>query len=434
MRDSRHPQPQRPAHAHGLLERGAAIADQKVAHMGVPGALPTVLCVAGCVAFCPAFARRSRNAAKLDRLARHIGLGARRQPGNRLDRMAVAVTGGEIHLRISAAGIVPQDLLYAAEHLDELAPVDGAQQAQAADAVAHRHLARRLLLAFQLHQLFNRLVRFSQALLHPCQRQREACASPLQAPGELGHESAGQRRRRACHVGDDQDQFAGRFFCHIQHALSPDAGRLSPVIVHGHARGDAAKVLDQRQSQHDRAGPQLAQQQRLNRLVGRDEAAQRAAAYLPVAMRHGLQGEGINAWLAGGLAVGRIQREPRQFKAVAAGQVAARGADFFLDEVEVVEQPFCCWREAALGVGSRGKAFAQVDQNPLVGSQSVEQLVGQPGIRHHMRRRQPLAILGHLVGAEEFSAQRFIFGLRSDLGRSGTQSLPPGPDVPGPES
>src|SRR3546814_14126904 len=63
--------------------------------------------------------------------------------------VAVAVAGGEIHRRVDAGRIFAQALLDQAAVLDEIAPVDRRQRAQAADAVADRDLIGGLLLRFQ---------------------------------------------------------------------------------------------------------------------------------------------------------------------------------------------------------------------------------------------------------------------------------------------
>ena len=76
-------------------------------------------------------------------------------------------------------------------------------------------------------------------------------------------------------------------------AQTPAVSR-SPV-GRGDARRDATQVLDQREPQHDRNRPQLAQQQRLDRLVGGNEAHQRAATDRAVAVRDELQREVIDA-------------------------------------------------------------------------------------------------------------------------------------------
>ena len=83
------------------------------------------------------------------------------------DTVPIPVAGGEIHLQVSARGVLAQGGIHHAHALDELAPVHHSQETQAADAVAHRDLVR----AFEvldLDHLFDGLVAVSQPLLDPC--------------------------------------------------------------------------------------------------------------------------------------------------------------------------------------------------------------------------------------------------------------------------
>ena len=119
-----------------------------------------------------------------------------------------------------------------------------------------------------------------------------------------------------------------------------------------------------------------------------------------------------------------IQREPRQLAAVAARQVPPRDADLFLDQVEVVEQPFRRRREAALGVGRRREVAAEVDQHALVGGEARQQPLGQAGAAEHVRGREAPAVQGHLVGAEQLGAQRLVLRRRA-VGIGERCALPP---------
>ena len=163
--------------------------------------------------------------------------------------------------------------------------------------------------------LFDGLARFGQALFDPGQRHRQRGAAALQAARELGHEGARHRRLGAHHVGDDQDQVGGRLLRHGQHLVGPARGAVTLFAAGGDAGGDAAQVLDQRQPQHDRDRPQLAEQQRLHALVGRHEAAQDAAADAAVAVRDQLAAPGRR----------RAAARPRRCSPNRAPGVATRG-------------------------------------------------------------------------------------------------------------
>ncbi len=148
-------------------------------------------------------------------------------------------------------------------------------------------------------------------------------------------------------------------------------GHITVRSAGGDAHRHAAQILDQRQAQHDGDGPQLTQQERRDRLVGRDEPAETVRVHPPIAVGDGLEGDVVHARQPGGGAVGQA----RQIPAVPLGQVAPGRADLFFHEVEVVEQPLPGGRHAV----ARRKRFRQLlaglDQDALVRGQPRQQLV-----------------------------------------------------------
>ncbi len=229
--------------------------------------------------------------------------------------MPVAVTGREVHTAIRVWRVLAQRLLDAAHGLDEYAPVHRAQRAQAPDRVADRNLVCRLLLGFRLHQLFDRQARFGESLLDPGQRQRQGETVILEAAHELGDERAHHRRIRARHVGDHEYQALGIAFRDGRHLVRP-ALRLDRVQAGGRDPGaDTAQVLDQRQPQHDRNRPELAQRELRDGLVGRDEARERARVDAAVTVGYRLERDVVHARQA----AGRPLRQVRQAPAVLLG-------------------------------------------------------------------------------------------------------------------
>src|SRR5947209_6217964 len=81
--------------------------------------------------------------------------------------VAIAIAGVKVHPGVDAGRLGAQRLLDAAQRLDELWPVHRPEQAEAADAVAHRDLVGRLLARFELHQLLDRLPALGESLLDP---------------------------------------------------------------------------------------------------------------------------------------------------------------------------------------------------------------------------------------------------------------------------
>ena len=133
-------------------------------------------------------------ASKFQRLARHLRFAEIAATRDRLDHVPVAVAAGECHPRIGAGRILAQDLFDRAHRLDELAPVHCREITHAADAVADRHLIRRLALVLDMHHAFDRLLGLAQPLLDPAQWQRQRRALPLQPARQFGDERPGQRR------------------------------------------------------------------------------------------------------------------------------------------------------------------------------------------------------------------------------------------------
>ena len=353
-------------------------------------------------------AEGQRGGGQIDCRRGHLGLGQRAGARQPLDRVAVGVAGREVHVDVDVDGVALQRLLDHRQRLDELAPIHGPQGAQAADAVAHRDLVGGLVLRLDLHQLLDRQAGFGQPLLDPGQRQRQRRTAALQPARQLGHEGAGQRRVRTRHVGDDQDQALGVLLDHLEHAVGPQIGQLALVGGDGHANRHAPQVLDQRQAQHDRHRPQLAELERLDGLVRGDETGQRAAAQPPVAVGHGLQREIVDA----GQARRRPAAQPRQLAAVTRRQMALGGADLFFDEVEVVEQPLAGGRHAALQLGVAHQARPHGHQHLFVHRQPRQQAVTRARRGQFVRSGQALAVLRHLVGGEELGTQRRFVGIR----------------------
>ena len=84
--------------------------------------------------------------------------------------------------------ILAQLLVDHTHRLDEFAPVHRPQEAQAADAVAHRHLVFGLLPDLRLHQVFDGPTGFGEPLFDPGERQCQGGALPLQPARQLRNE------------------------------------------------------------------------------------------------------------------------------------------------------------------------------------------------------------------------------------------------------
>ncbi len=299
---------------------------------------------------------------------------------NRLDHVPVTIARGEIHLRVGAARIAAQHAFDRAQGFDEIAPIDDAQRAQAADAVAHRHLIGGLLLVFRLDRLRGRRAGFGERLFDPRHRQRERITVTLQAPHEFRDERAAHRRTRTRHVGDDEDQILGILLDHFDNAIGPRVGEVAIGAVGGNVRRDASQVFDQRETQHDRNGPQFTDRQRGDTLICRDESLETVERDAPVAVRDRFGGNVVDAR--------KTAFQLRQFPAIALGQMPARRADLLLDDVEIVEQPVAGRRDSAI-VGDRiGEHGRGLDQDRFVFGQARQQPVRHVFGRFLMRSGQ----------------------------------------------
>ena len=93
----------------------------------------------------------------LDALEREQQLGLAGRQRQLLDRMPVAVAAAEVHLAVDAGGIALQHLLDQADALEELAPVERRDEAEAGDQVGHAGLLGGLVLPVRADRVLHRL-------------------------------------------------------------------------------------------------------------------------------------------------------------------------------------------------------------------------------------------------------------------------------------
>ncbi|MNT07853.1 hypothetical protein D3C72_1425720 [compost metagenome] len=97
--------------------------------------------------------------------------------------------------------------------------------------------------------------------------------------------------------------------------------------------GEPAQILDQNNAQRDRHRPEFADRQRLDALIGGDEAAQDVGIEVAVSVGDKGPGQPEDARIASEWPVGELG----QLAIVAGGQVVPDLADLLLDDVIVVE-------------------------------------------------------------------------------------------------
>ncbi len=95
------------------------------------------------------------------------------------------------------------------------------------------------------------------------------------------------------------DQLFRLRFGRREHAVCPGDGRVALPAPMGDTQADAAKILQQRQLQHDREGPQFAQLQGLDGLVGGNELGGVVGVHTAVHVGDQLQGQIVDAGKTG---------------------------------------------------------------------------------------------------------------------------------------
>ena len=134
MRERRPPQALRQSRVpgHVRLERAAPLSNQMEADVRGARARPLSL---------------GRQARALNGAQRGADLGLRGTGlGELLDRLSVAVAAQEVHARVDAGRIAPQDALNEAHGLDVFAPVEAGDKAQTGDDVGRGDLGNGLAL------------------------------------------------------------------------------------------------------------------------------------------------------------------------------------------------------------------------------------------------------------------------------------------------
>jgi hypothetical protein len=129
---------------------------------------------------------------ELDGFQGDLGLGQVAMAGDGLDRMAVLIPGGELHVAVNVGGVAAQGRFHDAQGFHKLLPVHRAEEAQAADAVTDGNLVRRLILAVEMDQQLDGLALFDQDVFQPRAGELQKRAALRQAQAELRHERAGE--------------------------------------------------------------------------------------------------------------------------------------------------------------------------------------------------------------------------------------------------
>ncbi len=240
-------------------------------------------------------------------------------------------------------------------------------------------------------------------MLDPGLDERHGGALGLEPGVELFHERRGQRHVGVGERGQQLDQLLGFALGGLEHAVRPEDRRIAFLATTGYAYRDATKILEQRQLQHDRKCPQLAQEQGMGSLVGSDELGAVVATDTSIRVRDQLQREIVNARETRRHAIG----EPRQLTAIAAWQMPPRHSDLLLDQVEIVEQPSLGRYRPLSRRRRRCDNIVRCQQDLFIVIQPRQQPVGARTRINPVLARQRHGVTLQLLDAEQLRTQQF---------------------------
>ena len=217
--------------------------------------------------------------------------------------------------------------------------------------VGDRHLRRRLALVLAADRVLGR----QSAARRGGPRARRARG---EARGRTRARAAAAARRTRC-AAPAAAAAAAPCAAGVDAARRTSSAARRASRASQHLLGEPPQVLDERELQHARPGPQLADRQRRDASGSCSrKRTQLVAVEAAVAVADQLDRQGVDARVAGVLA----RRELRQLAVVAARQVLADVADLRRDQVEVVEQPLRRRRDELAPVhvvGQRAVGVAQ---------------------------------------------------------------------------
>ena len=213
-----------------------------------------------------------------------------------------------------------------ADGFDVLLPVERRAQTKTRHGVCHRDLRHTLTLEFAPNRLFGCRVSQREVVVDGDANRRQAKSVLADAMKELNDKCRiGSRRQRtgivvavrSCHVG-------------VGGTASGTSGQ--------QFFGQPAQVFDERQLQHARPCPQLANRQRRDPLVTIQELDEVLPIETTVAVPDQFDGNRVDPSMSDMLTGGQRRERPR----VRARQIPADIGNFGCDEVEVIEEPVRC--------------------------------------------------------------------------------------------
>ena len=320
IREPAQPFRHRRAIADRLLERRLASVDEVEAHVRLE---------------CRGTAAHGRGTGGVDRggcdfLFRHPAA-----PGEPLYRVAIVIARAERHRRVHTGRIAAQDGFGETRLLDEIAPVDVADRAEAGDAVGHHELAEREALGGALHGLLHAHHVLADPLLQPEQR-REVGAAAAHLLQESREERGRQLPRLVHEVGERTREHLGTRIVGGEQTRHPCVGVHRVARIARGALRHVPDVLQEAHAQHRGHRPQFAHRQRRDALVLAHHQLERRRVQAPIRVGDEFDDDLVDARIAG---EGACRRQLRQLVVEVGGQGGAHFADLRGHHVVVVQEP-----------------------------------------------------------------------------------------------
>ena len=224
-----------------------------------------------------------------------------RAAGQFLDRGAIGVAGGEIH-RAEIARFL-QARVDRADIFEEIGPVEFRDDPHRGDDVAHGDIGGALPVQHPRDDILDGRILTAEAIFEPAMQRRFRRIEATQAAGHLRRKDFIQRP--AVMRRHSQMQRRGRPAC-AREAVDQRIGHAALVLRLDDLHGKAAHVFHQHDAQGDGNGPDLADLQRDDPLIGLNEAAQDGACDQAVGMGDIGPGEAKNARVSGEMAFGQL--------------------------------------------------------------------------------------------------------------------------------
>ena len=167
----------------------------------------------------------------------------------------------------------------------------------------------------------------------------------------------------------------------------------------------AAQVFDQQHPQRDGNGPQLADGQRLNALIGAAEPHHRIEFDAVVGVRDDGPRQAIDARIAAQGPVGEL----RQLFVISGRQITPHRTDVLVHDVVIVHEPFGCRRYRVPLANSGGEGVEGGIETVRVGAQAAAQRdAGGLRRQHFLRLGETLGVVFKPFDAENLSGNRLV--------------------------